>query len=200
MRCGPCSYLKGIKAKVCSARLQYQSWRSDTLILSTYRHLLGMSRPLEIARRRYQDLVFVWDKKFATRREEAYHAESNKVEAEDQQSMITAFLDQFATRLDPPQYSYAALRNFLEDADEDQLKIDPTPIEHRQVIVLVDDRRDNTGWKDIYTNWHRARDWNSYAEDGCPPVGEDVVRRRMNAGEFYRAQIPSVSRFWIVIW
>ena len=148
--------------------------------------------PEEVGRP-FRDRAFVWEKKFATRREEAYHAERNKVDAEDQQSIITAFLDQFSTRLDPPQYSYAALRDFLEQANEDQLGIEPTPAQHAQKLVLLDDRCDRTGWTDVNNNWHGARDWNSYAEEGRPPEGESVVCTLMDAGEFYRKLLRGVS-------
>ena len=152
------------------------------------------------SRRGYRGHVFVWDKKFATRREAAYHAESNKVAAEDQQSIVDAFLDQFGTRLDPPQFSYATLRDFLEEADEDELKSDPTLAQHRQVNILLDGRRDNTGWKDVNDNWHRARDWNIYAEEGRPPEGENVTCTRMDAGDLYRKQLQSVSQHRHLDW
>lgn len=148
----------------------------------------------DVGRKRHQDNVSWWEKRFAVRREEVYHAESNKVKAEDQLSIVDAFLDKFRTRLDPPQLSYAAVRKFLELADENQLKVDPTPAQYRQINILLDDRRGNTGCKDVNDNWHRARDWNSYAEEGRPPEGANVTCSRMDAGELYRKQLQSVSK------
>ena len=78
------------------------------------------------ARRRFQDHVLVWDKKFTVRREDAHHHEDNKLAPDDvdddDETIIDAFLSQFSSRLDPPQYSYKSVRNFLYGITEDDRK------------------------------------------------------------------------------
>ena len=149
-------------------------------------------------RRHFKDHVFVWDKKFAVRQENAYIAERRLLKAEDNETIITAFINQFGSWLDPPQYSYRALRDFLEKAidesgnPENILNTDPTPAPHSRILVLLDDRRDETGWHDAGGARHRARDWNSYAE-GYPPQGESIECSMLNAGDLYRKQLRSVG-------
>ena len=155
-------------------------------------HEFSMEICTQSRRRHFQDSVFVWDKRFSVRREDAYHAESNKLKSDDQQSTLTAFIAHFGSRLDPPQYSYAALREFLEEADEDLLKANLPPIQNEWTNILLDDRRDNTGWQDVSGRRHLARDWNSYA-GGYPPSGKGIVSEIMNAGQLFRKQLGSVS-------
>ena len=143
------------------------------------------------ANRRFQDHVFVWDKKFAVRQEDAHRHEKNRLTPDGEETIIKAFLNQFGSRLDPPQYAYTALQKFLEEADEDDLKMDPIPTRHNQTNILLDDRRDDTGWQDVTNVRHFARDWNSYA-GGYPPEGEDVVYSLMNAGDLYKKRLKSV--------
>lgn len=143
------------------------------------------------ASRRFQDHVFVWDKKFAVRQEDAHRHEKNRLTPDGEETIIKAFLNQFGSRLDPPQYTYTALQKFLEEADENDLKMDPIPTRHNQTNILLDDRRDDTGWQDVTNVRHFARDWNSYA-GGYPPEGEDVVYSLMNAGDLYKKRLKSV--------
>lgn len=148
-------------------------------------------------RRRFQDQVFVWDKKFATRQQTAHSAEDRILKPEDDETAITAFMNKFGSRLDPPQYSHVALRAFLEKAvdgsrdPENDLKTDPTPAPHDQLLILLDDRRDDTGWQDASGERHWARDWTGYAE--YPPQGEGQEFLMLDAGELYRKQLRSVD-------
>ena len=153
---------------------------------------LEMENLLGSSKRRFQDHVFVWDRKFATRQEDAHRHENNRLIPEDDESIVDAFLSQFGSRLDPPQYSYTALRNFLNGAAEEDLKTDPASTISSQSNILLDDRCDSTGWYDISNVRHSARDWNSYA-GGYPPEGEGVVFNFMSAGELYRKRLQSVS-------
>jgi hypothetical protein len=139
--------------------------------------------------RRFQDQVFVWDSKFASRQNHDH--ESHRLTPEDQASTVITFIKQFSSRLDPPQYNYTALRDFLEKANEDDLKAIQGSTQDDEIRILLDDRRDDTGWEVSGTR-HWARDWNSYA-GGYPPEGQNVVSSMMNAKGLYRKQQQSVS-------
>lgn len=62
---------------------------------------------LRSANRRVQGLVFVGDKKFAVRQLNAHNHGNNRITHD-----IDAFLNQFSSPLDPPQYHNVALRRF----------------------------------------------------------------------------------------
>ena len=96
-------------------------------------------------RRRYKDGGFVWDKRFAERQETAHTAERITLVPSNDGSMISACINKFPSRLDPPQYNYSALRNFLDQASENDLRTAPTPSQYAGNIIVLDDRRDNSG-------------------------------------------------------
>ena len=145
-------------------------------------------------RRRYKDHGFVWDKRFAERQEKAYTAERITLISGNDGSMISACINQFPSRLDPPQYNYSALRDFLDQASEDDLRTAPTPIQYARNIIVLDDRRDNSGWHDVGGHRHLARDWNSYA-NGYPPPGENIQCMMLNPGDLYRKLLTKVGQF-----
>ena len=130
------------------------------------------------SRRRFQDQVFVWDRKFETRRRHD-HEGLKLLKSEGQDSIITF----------SKQYHYAALRDFLDRAKEDDLQGGSTNSQHDELNILLDDRRDDTGWEVAGTRqW--ARDWSSYA-GGYPPEGQGVVTIMINARDLYRRQLRS---------
>ena len=143
-------------------------------------------------RRRYKDHGFVWDKRFAERQEKAYNAERMTLIPSDDGSMISACINKFASRLDPPQYNYSALRDFLAQASETDLRTAPTPIQYARNIIVLDDRRDSSGWQDVGGHRHLARDWNSYA-NGYPPPGENIQCLMLNPGDLYRKLLTKVG-------
>lgn len=144
-------------------------------------------------KRRLQDQVFVWDSRFAIRQTDAHNHESDRLAPADGASIITEFLNFFGSRLDPPQYNYNALRGFLEQGKA-VTSFDPAATQATQAeyTVLLDDRRDPTGWQDINRDRHFARDWNSYAA-GYPPEGENVTFTLLNARDLYEKQSKSVG-------
>ena len=148
-----------------------------------------MESYLASSRRRFQDQVFGWDKKFESRQKHDH--ESHRLTPEDEDSIITTFMKQPSSRLDPPQYNYTALCEFLEKADETILKATRPQPKEDELNILLDDRRDDTGWENGGKR-HWARDWNSYA-GGYPPEGQGVVSSMMNAKDLYRKQQRSVS-------
>ncbi|KAL2047058.1 hypothetical protein N7G274_001077 [Stereocaulon virgatum] len=135
-------------------------------------------------RRRLQDQVFVWDSRFGSRQK--HHLESHRLTPENQDSIVTTFIRELRSRLDSPQHDYTALRDFLEKANEDDLKAIRGSAHDDKIRILLDDRRDDTGWE-VNGLRHWARDWNSYA-DGYPPEGQNVVSSMMNAKGLYRKQ------------
>ena len=145
-------------------------------------------------RRRHKDHGFYWDKRFAERQEKAYTAERMILTPGNDGSMISACINKFPSRLDPPQYNHSALRDFLEQASEDDLRTEPTPIQHARNIIVLDDRRDHTGWQDVGGHRHLARDWNSYA-NGYPPPGENPKCLMLKPGDLYRKLLTNVGQF-----
>ena len=144
-------------------------------------------------RRRFQDRVFVWDRKFAERQRRAYRAEDNKLVPADGEAIVDLFLRRQRSRLDPPQLSYSALRRFLESANVVNWDNIPTPSTHDINLVLLDDRRDDTGWHDINGTQHSARNWDGYSDR--PPPGENIVSGLLNPGDLYRKLLKSVRLY-----
>ena len=150
-----------------------------------------MAETSVVARRLLQNRVFVWDRKFAQRQRLTYRAEDNKLAPEAHQTIIDAFFKELASWLDPPQYKYIALRNFLEQANPNDLIASAPPSRYISPVVLLDDRRDDTGWLGTDGEQHSARNWDSYVS--YPPVGSCQYTALMHAGELYQRQLASVS-------
>ena len=154
------------------------------MVTNTLEHPPNMSRTS-------RSRVFVWNRKFAQRQRLAYRAEDNKLTPEPHQTIVEAFLRELGSRLDPPQYNYATLRKFLEQADPNDL-IQQTPSSRYSApLVLFDDRRDDTGWHGLDGEQHSARNWDGYVS--YPPVGSRCFTSLMNARELYQRQLASVS-------
>lgn len=134
--------------------------------------------------------VFAWDPKFRRRTRRAYPAEDNKLTPEAHQTIVDAFFAELTSRLDPPQYSYTPLRRFLGQADEKDLQNPSATIPGSQELVLLDDRRDNTGWLGIDGEAYSARDWESYSR--YPPAGENPVTLLLDIQGLYKWQSSSV--------
>ncbi|SLM40775.1 hypothetical protein LPUS_11624 [Lasallia pustulata] len=145
--------------------------------------------PFPQSSRRHRGRAVVWDKKFEQRREKAHLAEERKLIPEAQQSLISAFFENERSRLDPLQYSFTALRKYLERANEDDLKRDPTPYAHATPLALLDDRRDSTGRRSSDGVRHSARDWDGYIR--YPPPGECGTSDILDAGQLYRKLLES---------
>ena len=141
--------------------------------------------------RRFQDHIFVWDKKFAIRQDHAHRHENNRLTLDYGDTIVEACLDEFCSRLDPPHYRYAAVSGFLAKTNEEELKKTSFSKHTSLQNILLDDRRDDTGWEDTANVRHFARDWNSYA-GGYPPEGKDIQYVLMNAGELYTKRLKSV--------
>lgn len=144
-----------------------------------------------VASRTLRNRVFVWDQKFARRQRLTYRAEDNKITPEAHQTIIEAFFKQLGSRLDPPEYKYVALRKFLEQANPDDLVAQPLPLRHSTPLVLLDDRRDDTGWLGMDGEQHSARNWDGYAS--YPPAGSCQFTALMHAGQLYQRHLASVS-------
>lgn len=130
------------------------------------------------------DPLFVWDKKFSIRRQQAYPAEDKRLETETQQTIVDAFIEERNSRLYPLQYSYTALRKYVAKARMSDLTAPATPAGHTKKLVLLDDRRDAFGGA------HSTRNWDGYAQ--YPPEGERKWTGVLDAGEFYRRMMEKV--------
>ena len=145
--------------------------------------ILGMNSYSSQARKRLHDHVFIWDQNFAARQTIRYRAEDNHLVPADGQRIIDAFLEEQRSRLDPPHVSYVALRKFLESAGEVSWDKDATPSNRNVLLVLLDDRRDGTGWQDINGTQHSPRNWDGYAN--YPSRGEKRVSGLLNPKDLY---------------
>ena len=154
-------------------------------------HESGMDIYAQNPRRRLHDRVFLWDRKFAERQRRAYRAEDSKLVPTDGQTMVDAFLGIQNSRLDPPQFSYNALRKFLESADEVPWDNISAPSPQDAPLTLLDDRRDDTGWQDINGTQHSARNWDGYSD--YPPRGESRISGLFNPEDLYRKLLRSVG-------
>ena len=125
----------------------------------------------------------MWDKKFERRQTLTYQSEDIKLDSTGQQSIVAAFLCEDAVRLDPPQYNFPSLKAFLEKANVADLTVNTPPTQGTD-LVLVDDRRDATGWYDVSGNHHSARNWTSYGS--YPPQGENRDFRLFDPATLYR--------------
>lgn len=144
--------------------------------------------------KRFVDHHFVWDRKFATRQQLSYRLEESLITPQQQQSLVDAFLSKHKSRLDPPQYNCTALKSFLETAKEAELTHNPPHPDNAAKIVLIDDRRDPTGWLSAGEH-HGARDWNGY--DRYPPEGSSQYSAVLNAVDLYERLLVKVSYvFW----
>lgn len=135
--------------------------------------------------------AFRWDKKFTQRERRAYPAEDRKLTPDGNQTTVDAFFRELTSRLDPPQYSYTLLRNYLEQANENDLRQPNATTRHAQNLVLLDDRRDPTGWLGTDGETYSARDWDGYSR--YPPGGENASILLLNTHDLYKKQSRSVS-------
>lgn len=146
--------------------------------------LVGASRML-------RNRIFVWDRKFAQRQRLTYRAEDNRLKPEPHQTIIEVFFTELGSRLDPPPYKYTALRDFLEQANLNDLTSQSPSSRYGTPSVLLDDRRDDTGWIGMDGEQHSARDWDGYVS--YPPTGSCQFTSLMNPGQLYQRQMASVS-------
>lgn len=137
-----------------------------------------------LSRDHLYESLFLWDRKFSVRRQQAYHAEDNRLAPDPQQTIVDAFINERREHLHPLQYSYTALRRFVASARLSDLTAPATPAEHTQHLVLLDDRRDP------YGGAHSTRNWDGYTD--YPPEGERQWSRVLDAGEFYRRLMEKV--------
>lgn len=132
-----------------------------------------------------------WDKKFTQRERRAYPAEDRKLTPDANQTIVDAFFRELTSRLGPPQYSYTLLRSYLEQANENDLRQPNVATSHAQHLILLDDRRDATGWLGTDGEIYSARDWDGYSR--YPPGGENASILLLNTHDLYKKQSRSVS-------
>lgn len=136
--------------------------------------------------------AFRWDKKFRQRERRAYPAEDRKLTPEANETVVDAFFKELTSRLDPPQYNFTLLKSFIGRASVNDLQQPNAATRYPQSLVLLDDRRDNTGWLGTDGETYSARDWNGYSS--YPPQGEDASVLLLNTHDLYKKQSRSVSR------
>ncbi|KAI9763551.1 MAG: hypothetical protein M1839_006377 [Geoglossum umbratile] len=118
--------------------------------------------------------MLLWDKRFQSRQKQAYGSEDVRhTTASDSEDPIESFLTYKLDRLDPPQYTYRALLDFLNRARLVDLTTNIPPTERN---ILVDDRRD-------LTDTLSTRNWDKYVS--YPPEGESRSLNLLNERELY---------------
>ena len=146
-----------------------------------------------VLRKALLNRIFTWDKKFEERNATAYPAEDSILQIEPGETQITAFLKTRIPRLQPPQFNYVALRTFLEKGDEAGYEVNSSLANYINPVAWIDDRRDDTGWKDFTKrSHHSARDWKGYAS--YPPKGDKVNTLFLNPKDLHKHQSTKVTR------
>ena len=135
--------------------------------------------------------VFEWHSRFGHRVRRAYAAEDRKLTPKAHQTIMDAFFAELASRLDPPQHNFTSLRKFLGKANDTDLHSQTSSAS--QGLILLDDRRDNTGWLGTDAEVHSARDWDGYIE--YPPEGENATVLLLDPQGLYRRQSESVGSY-----
>jgi hypothetical protein len=122
--------------------------------------------------------LFTWDSKFSKRQENLYAAEDYRVECAAGQGALDAFLTTQLHGLQPPDFSFDALRQFLETVTYDELTgAQPLTAADLRKLVYLDERKDPTDLE--YT----SRNWTKYAQ--YPPEGISVFSQPLNAKELF---------------
>ena len=135
------------------------------------------------------------------RQEQKYPSSDSHLLQELNQSLVHAFMNEQRSGLDPPQYSCTTLQAFLDTASERYLvRIEPAS-QVKDVLTLVDDRRDPTGWVDVKSDFHAARDWDGYSQ--YPPEGLDTRWELLSISNLYLKLLTSVrqpltQRRWVL--
>ncbi|CEN60570.1 hypothetical protein ASPCAL03006 [Aspergillus calidoustus] len=125
-----------------------------------------------------------WDPKFTRRNEKLYGVENETVpDVPGVTGKIEGFLSLRVHRLMPEQYSYAALREFLNREPDDVKKLEgKVPIlegsQDFQKVILLDERRDPSK-----PNASLSRYWAEYTQ--YPPEGEAKCLEALNAKGLY---------------
>lgn len=109
---------------------------------------------------------FRWDRRFCVRQRHKYNPEDSKVleNPATTAALIEAFCDEHASILNPPCFNYVALKEFLQQADLQQLNTS------RPILALLDDRQERSGSDELMRNWESE----TYVRQ--PRPGEDVNR------------------------
>ena len=133
---------------------------------------------------------FIWSRKFTIRQKQKYPSEDVNLLQGPNQSAVHVFMNEQRSSLDPPQYNCPTLQAFLDTAREECLVRPGPPSRAQDVLALVDDRRDPTGWLDVVGESHAARDWDGYSQ--YPPQGENVQWKLLNITDLYLKLLASV--------
>lgn len=142
-------------------------------------------------RTQYGRYTVAWDTKFEQRQEYKYAGEDAKVVPGGNGSKVDAFFAQQGSSLDPQDYAYTALRDFLEPVRNERFEQRSRLLDGGDSLALVNDRRDTTGWKDDQKKLHYARNWKEYEKR--PPAGENAYFELLDVRKFYGRLKENVS-------
>jgi hypothetical protein len=120
-----------------------------------------------------------WDPKFTKRNADLYKVENQKFNILPGYTRIEIFLEQRVHTLMPEQYSYDALREFLQRNRTNVATLEGTvPIPDAESTILLDERRDPSR-----LNNFSSRYWAEYTQ--YPPEGETIRLEALSAKGLY---------------
>lgn len=142
-------------------------------------------------RTQYERYKVTWDTKFEQRQEYKYAGEDAEAEPVGTESKIDAFFAQQGSSLDPQDYAYTALHDFIKCVRDERFEQRSRLLDRGDRLALVNDRRDTTGWKDDDEKLHYARNWKEYEKR--PPAGENGYFELLDVWNFYGRLKENVS-------
>ena len=138
--------------------------------------MASSSDPVLLRRPRHD---FIWDERFTVRRLLAYAPEDTHLDdlppQDPPENLVTAFLEFWASHLDPPDFNFGTLESFLGLAKLTDLTGAATDADYTR-LVLIDDRRDPAGVEDVEQDLQGFTD-SDLAQDGVLKIGQNRVRR-----------------------
>ena len=109
-----------------------------------------------------------WDVQYTVRKAPRIHRREDATIHTPNQStlqLVNRLLDIDREHLDPPEFSFQALKQFLMKARYETLTRPPHPTNPRKKLAFFDDRRDQ------YAGLGPTRDWDSAEYRDVPPAG-----------------------------
>ncbi|ETI29380.1 hypothetical protein G647_01833 [Cladophialophora carrionii CBS 160.54] len=131
----------------------------------------------------FSPVRFEWDDHFSERQVTSYVAEDIRLELEPTETITTAFLDVRSRPLDPVDFNFKRLADFLDTSDIRNLRNPNVPAQG--VLALLDDRRDPCGLDEGQpgqppTSNGQTRNWVSEQYTRFPTPGVDSYRRALD--------------------
>ncbi|EXJ59774.1 hypothetical protein A1O7_03921 [Cladophialophora yegresii CBS 114405] len=131
---------------------------------------------------------FEWDDHFSQRQVKSYIAEDIRLRPEPTETITSAFLDVRSRPLDPVDFNFKKLADFLNTSDIRNLRNTNAP--QPRFLALLDDRRDPCGLDEGQSGGPpisngQTRNWISEQYTRFPTPGVDSYRRVLDERGLY---------------